>query len=126
MEEISNESHSSFFYAEGVAKGILHPIAQRFDVLLKERGLKWADAYHEVGLNKGYASKIRRGLIIPPLWLRIKIAQFFKVDTSVIWRIPEIQSADKIKGELNGDNNIEKDVETPEASNKQGDNNESQ
>ncbi len=96
-EETQDTISKNFFLVEGVEKCIKKPIEQRFDVLLKERGIKWADAYNEIGLNKSYASKIRRGLIIPPLWLRIKIAQFFKVDTSVIWREAELISAYEIK-----------------------------
>jgi len=92
-EGTQDNANQNFFLADGVEKGIQKPIEQRFDVLLKERGIKWAEAYNEIGLNKSYASKIRRGLIIPPLWMRIKIAQFFKVDTSVIWREAELISA---------------------------------
>jgi len=103
--EGTNNTSQNFFLAEGVEKGIQKPIEHRFDVLLKERGIKWADAYNEIGLNKSYASKIRRGLIIPPLWMRIKIAQFFKVDTSVIWREPEIISAFEMQNKSKEENN---------------------
>lgn len=97
MENPDTNTQPDFFLTEAVEKGVKGLIEQRFDVLLKERGIKWADAYNEIGLNKSYASKIRRGLVIPPVWMRIKIAQFFKVDTSVIWREPELISAFEVQ-----------------------------
>jgi len=98
--EVKDNANQNFFLAKGVETGVTKPIEQRFDVLLKERGLKWFEAYKEIGLHKSYASKVRRGLIIPPLWMRIKIAQFFKVDTSVIWREPEMISAFEMQKKL--------------------------
>jgi hypothetical protein len=71
----------------GVEKSRGDTIEKRFETLLLERGLKWSDCYNSEGLrlDKSYASKIRRGVITPPRWLKIKIAKFFGVDTSVIW-----------------------------------------
>ena len=88
-------------YLSEVEKGFTPTVESCFDVLLKERGWSWADAYNQIGLHKSQASLIRRGIIIPPLWLRIKIAKIFGVDTSVIWRTPNIISADKIGGNQN-------------------------
>jgi len=57
----------------------------RIDTLLAERGLKWSKIYRELGISKGRASLIRNGHKIPPLAVRISIAQALNCDTSVIW-----------------------------------------
>lgn len=36
--------------------------------------------------TKDFFSRVRRGLIIPPLFMRVRIADFFKVDSAVIWK----------------------------------------
>lgn len=88
-------------YPYGVEKGFVPTVESCFDVLLKERGWTWADAYNKIDLHKSHASLIRRGLVIPPLWLRIKIAKVFDVDTSVIWRTPIVISADQMEENKN-------------------------
>ena len=99
FSKTSKNSNNSFFNVEGVEKRGYDTIEKRFETLLLERGLKWSDCYnHEsLGLDKSLASKIRRGLIIPHHPLRIKIATFFGVDSSVIWNIPSLIQADKLK-----------------------------
>ena len=89
----SNENNDGI----GVVKSGGRAIEIRFRALI-ERGCEAPfDWYKDLGLDKSYASKVRRGLIIPPGWLRIKIAQYFKTDSSTIWKIPEIISADKLE-----------------------------
>lgn len=76
-------------------------IRQRIDVILLERGKTWADIYNILGWNRSFASIIRNGKLIPPNWQRVALAKELGVDSSVIWDIPIIQSADKIKEETN-------------------------
>lgn len=52
--------------------------------------------YKEIGLDKADASRIRRGLVLPPLWLRLKIANVFGVQSELIWRVPKIVSANEL------------------------------
>ncbi len=74
----------------GVVKSGYAPIEIRFQTLINASCEAPFDWYKDLGLDKSYASKIRRGLIIPPVWLRIKIAQYFKTDSSTIWRIQDL------------------------------------
>lgn len=96
---------NNFFLANGVGNCGRTPIEIRFDTLIEANCQRPFDWYQALGLDKSDASKIRRGLIIPPEWLRIKIASFFKTDSSTIWKIPEILSADQLinkRGEVEG------------------------
>ena len=87
---------NSFFCEERVVKSGYYPIEVRFKALINIEGNAPFDWYKDLGLDKSYASKIRRGIIIPPEWMRIKIAKYFKTDSSTIWKMPEILSADKL------------------------------
>jgi len=96
----ANPLHSkgnAFFIAEAVGESWREPIEIRFDALLKERGLKWVEIYKPLGIDKADASRIRRGLVIPSLTLRIKIAKAFGVDTSVIWKPSDIDYNNYLK-----------------------------
>jgi len=97
--DVNNSSTNSFFCDEVVEKGGTHTmkdtIESRFDVLLKERGWAWAHAYNKLGWDKSYASIVRRGITIPPLWLRIKVAKVFDIDSTVIWRAEDIISMER-------------------------------
>lgn len=99
MDNLSTDSNND---STIVKKGFTLSIRARIDTLLIERGLKWADIYNELGWSKSFASIVRNGKVIPPNWQRVALAKAFNVDTSVIWNLPEIQSADKLKGELHG------------------------
>jgi len=90
MEEPSNSKDKPFFYDKGVGIGGREYIEHRFETLILKKCDKPFDWYKELGLDKSDASKIRRGLVIPPLWLRIKIAQYFKTDSTTLWRIEDL------------------------------------
>lgn len=63
-----------------------------FEVLILRQGIRPYEWYQDedISLDKSDASKIRRGLVIPPLWLRLKIAKYFEVDSSLIWRTEDL------------------------------------
>lgn len=82
---VSSDKEKGFFYERAVGKGVYEPIQIRFQTLVNaccEKPFSW---YKELDLDKSYASKIRRGIIIPPRWLRIRIAHHFKTDSATIW-----------------------------------------
>lgn len=86
--QLTTNPQKKIIYTEPVVViGFKTSIQQTFDVLLKERGMKYADFYNQEGLlfNKSYACHIRKGSIIPPDWIKIKIARAFGVDSRVIW-----------------------------------------
>lgn len=87
---MDNQSTNKNFINEEVEKSRYEPIAIRFETLINANCEAPFDWYKDLGLDKSYASKIRRGLIIPPTWLRIKIAQYFKTDSSTIWKIQDL------------------------------------
>lgn len=73
-----------------VEKGGYTPIEIRFETLINTHCEAPFDWYKDLQMDKSYASKIRRGLIIPPKWLRIKIAQYFKTDSATIWTTKDL------------------------------------
>jgi len=97
-----NSPSEPFFCDEGVKKGLDSPTRHRFDAILNEHGWKWSDIYSDIQLSKCYASQIRNGHLIPPEWLRVKIATKLQVDTSVLWKVPELITADKLEDSKNG------------------------
>jgi len=86
---VGDSTDSSFFCPQGVEKSgkapSYMPIQIRMETLINQKCDRPFDWYHELDLDKSYASKIRRGLLIPPKWLRIKIAQYFGTDSATIW-----------------------------------------
>ena len=62
-------------------------IQARFETLWNSKGQSPTQWYNDLNIDKSNASKIRRGLIIPPKHLRIQIAQYFGVDSATIWEI---------------------------------------
>lgn len=87
--QMSNSSDNSFFMEEGVENGGSKLIEIKFETLTNAKCKRPFDWYKDLELDKSYASKIRRGIIIPPKWLRIKIAQYFGVDSLTIWNYSE-------------------------------------
>jgi len=89
MEEQHNSSQEPFFCTEEVDRGCTtpsyRPIEIRFETLILRNCEKPWDWYKALKYDKGWASRIRRGLVIPKLEDRIKIAQYFKTDSATIW-----------------------------------------
>ena len=103
QQEVKNPSNSNtpshktdqpFFIAQSVVKGGRKHIQITFDTLIFQRKERPFDWYKKLDLDKSLGSKIRRGFIIPPRWLRIKIADYFGVDTSMIWYSAEMVLTD--------------------------------
>ena len=101
-EGTQDNSSENFFLTSEVKKGYIVSIRARIDTLLIERGLKWADIYNALGWSKSFASIVRNGKLIPPNWQRVALAKQFGVDTTVIWDIPEVQSADNLQNNNSG------------------------
>ena len=66
--------------------GCQHQIKSTFQTLLLRQKLKQQDLADYLGHDKGYISRICSGVQIPPLRIRLKIAGFLEVDSSLIWR----------------------------------------
>lgn len=93
---MNQDKNNSFFINKAVEKGCGESpnprIEERFTTLIfskKDRPFDWYQS-KGIALDKSYASRVRRGIIIPPLWLRIKIAHYFGVDSSAIWKPEDI------------------------------------
>lgn len=85
MSQPNQSQKQPIFLAETVVKGGRNHVRIAFDTLIFQKRERPFDWYKNLGLDKSQASKIRRGVIVPPRWLRIKIADYFKVDSSTIW-----------------------------------------
>jgi len=104
QESINQSKDSNFFLDNVVGISCVSPIAERFKALIESRKEQPYDWYKELGLDKADASRIRRGLMIPNEYWRIKIAGYFGIDSTVIRKVAEIVSADKLnKGDKNDD-----------------------
>jgi len=90
QQKDSGSQNRAFFLDEGVGKSGSKYIENAFEILILRKCDKPFDWYKQLNLDKSDASKIRRGLIIPPLWLRLKIAEYFEVDSTAIWRFEDI------------------------------------
>lgn len=87
---MNNPEDKAFFCNDEVGISGYEPIETRFLTLINAKCEAPFDWYKELGLDKSDASKIRRGLLIPPEWLRIKIAHYFGVDSSTIWKVQDL------------------------------------
>jgi len=101
--EVSSSSDQTFFLNNEVKKSSKTTIRERFDTLLQDHKKKWVEVYNKVGLSKSYASMIRNGHLIPPDWLRVKIAEALGCDSTCLWKALDIIST--LKGDDKGDKN---------------------
>ena len=81
----------SIFLSKGVGKSGREYIENTFEILILKKCDKPFDWYKELDLDKSDASKIRRGLMIPPLWLRLKISAYFGIDSTALWRFEDLE-----------------------------------
>jgi len=84
---MGDSSTNSFSSSEAVVTGCSSPIEARFKALWEAKKQSPVQWYHDLNIDKGNASRIRRGLIVPPKYLRIQIASYFGVDSTTIWDI---------------------------------------
>ena len=82
---MDNSSTNSFSSSEAVVKRGSEAIEARFETLWNSKGQSPSQWYNDLGIDKSNASKIRRGILIPPKHIRIQIAQYFGVDSVTIW-----------------------------------------
>lgn len=80
-----------------VSSSSMLQIQETFKTLLLQKKVKQRDLGYFLGLSKASISRIVNGKQIPELRLRLKIAEFFAVDTSLIWRVPIILPADALE-----------------------------
>jgi len=112
FEKVGNSTDKAFFYRDSVYMGCEGSIPARFEALIGAKCDLTSDWYKTVGLHKSMASRIKNGLIVPNREWRIKIANYFGVDSATIWDVDfqtwcEMHDAienlwDKIGGIKNG------------------------
>lgn len=90
--EVADSENEASFLNDKVGKSGGEHIEKCFETLVLKKGDRPFDWYQSEGisLDKSEASKIRRGLLIPPLWLRLKISKYFGCDSTMIWRIEDM------------------------------------
>jgi len=87
---MDNQSLNYNSIKEGVGVCRYAPIEIRFMALINAKCEAPYDWYKDLGIDRSDASKIRRGLLIPQEWLRIKIAHYFETDSSTIWKVQDL------------------------------------
>jgi len=88
---MDNSIDNTFFNAVEVKRRFEGKFRTRIDTLLTDRGLKWSDCYNDkIKISKSHASLIRNAHIVPPDWLRKRIATALKCDVSDLWKADEI------------------------------------
>jgi len=90
MNEPIKTPEETFFCNQGVAISCFKPIKERFQVLLDKYRKIQQNVADDLNLDKAYISRIFNGVQIPPHHVKLKIAAYFEVDTSVIWRTEDI------------------------------------
>ncbi len=89
---MSNISQNEKNMQEEVDYSFRRALRERFDTLLRERGMKYPEFYKPLGMDKVTACRIRNGITIPEIEIQIKIANAFGkisgtiVDTKTIWK----------------------------------------
>ena len=87
MEDSNNQPQTNFFLKGGVENCCYPYLKSIFETLLLQKKSKQQDLADFLGLDKAYISRMVNGLVIPPLRVRLKVAEFFGVDSVLIWRV---------------------------------------
>ena len=66
-----------------------------FETLLLQKKCKQQDLADYLNVDKAYVSRMVHGLQIPPLRIRLKVAEFFLVDSCLIWRSGEVKEVEQ-------------------------------
>lgn len=103
----------------GVTSSSQYQIQETFRTLLLQKKVKQKDLGRYLGLAKASISRFCNGKQIPELRIRLKIAEFFGVDTSLIWRVPIIVPANTldIKEVISHESSIDDNAVVGERSN---------
>lgn len=100
-KELENCSSENFFLDKNVVSSCYKPLKIIFQTLLLQKKCRQQDLADFLGIDKANVSRIVNGLYIPDLTLRLKIAGFFGVDSSLIWRNEDMfYIREKIKEQL--------------------------
>ena len=75
---------------EGSCKGGSELISSIFQSLFLQHKKQQKDLVDYLNFDKAYISRICNGKEIPILRVRLKIAEFFSVDSSLIWRVKDM------------------------------------
>jgi len=94
---MNNSQKEENIVEEGVASSCYKPIKIILDTLLLNKKCKQQDLADSLDLDKSYISRIVNGLEIPPLRIRLKIADFFHTDSCLIWRFEDLPHIRKLK-----------------------------
>jgi len=85
-EDVKDISSQNFFLVKGVEVCCYPHLKSIFDTLLLQKKVRQQQLADFLGLDKAYISRMVNGLCIPPLRVRLKVAEFFGVDSVLIWR----------------------------------------
>ena len=99
-DSLNSTKDNAFFYDKSVDGGCEHPLKIIFETLLLQKKSKQQDLADYLGVDKAYVSRMVHGLQIPPLRIRLKVAKFFQIDSSLIWRyqdLPYIKKLSEVK-----------------------------
>ena len=66
------------------------PIKERFKVLLDSKQIIQQQVSDDLGIDKGFISRIFNGVEIPSHTTRLRISSYFGVDSSTIWRMEDL------------------------------------
>ena len=78
-------TNTNFFLNRGVERGSYKDIRTIFKTLLLQKKSIQQELADFCGVHKSYISKVVNGTYTPKILMKLKIAEFFDVDTSVIW-----------------------------------------
>ena len=97
-------SSKPFLVTQSVEKSFYAPIYYRFQVLFDKNHTYQQTIADKLNIDKGFVSRIVRGLEIPGHKTRMEIAEFFGVDSSTIWRMEDLpyieETQEKLKERL--------------------------
>jgi len=79
-------TNTNFFLNTEVERGFEKDIRTIFKTLLSQKKSIQQELADFCGVHKSYISKVVNGIYTPDLIMKLKIADFFDVDTRVIWR----------------------------------------
>lgn len=83
---MDNSTNENFFLVEGVDRCFYPHLKSIFQTLLLQKKKKQQELADYLCVNRAYVSRMVNGLQIPPLRIRLKVAEFFGVDSVLIWR----------------------------------------
>lgn len=83
MGEISTGRKST---KEAVELCCAKSIRERFDLLLLQKKIRQVDLAAKLGVDRAYVCRIVNAKELPPLEIKLKIAEILGVDSVLIWR----------------------------------------